>query len=188
MKKFVSIFTACILLVSCLMVQAFAVAPSKDTDDMTDIDGNVIFIPEEAEEWYDALNTQLTDLSKEGISFASTLDAEVVENIAKQLPEGVDVNDLVITEMIPLEANDYEEDMGDITALITFPTQFTEEMNPVAVVGFCDEVVEGAPNMVWYALNTSVTEDGSLEVVFPAQLIPRLNAQQAALVILSNPV
>ena len=62
-----------------------------------------------------------------------------------------------------------------------FPTEFPVDKTVIGVVGYPGS--DG--KMIWIALETSVDNNGDLQLVFPIELMEKI-AHEAVLVVLSN--
>lgn len=174
LKKTISFLLALALL--SFSVPALAETPSKTTEDLTKItsvesqDGvarsALIYIREEPS---DLATTQLNAitvfLAKKNPVTDYFSDEEKAE-IEKQIPEGTELSNLIMSEFVSLGIGDYLESYGDITSTFLFPTEFKETQIVVAVLGY-----PGADGEIgWHALATEVAE-GGLRIIFPTDVM-----------------
>lgn len=105
---------------------------------------------------------------------AAVLAAETQEAIAAKLPEGVDIKDLVASEMIDLTAT-----AADEPVVVTFGTvtDFTAAQAVVTVLKVADTEI---------VLENTVNEDGTLAVEFTVDALTALNGADGVLVVLSK--
>ena len=80
--------------------------------------------------------------------------------LAALVPEDFDVNTLSVHEFTPLAASNYSADYGDVTATLTFATQYSPMQTLVAMVGVVTgEDEDGNPIVEWTALKAEAVAD-----------------------------
>ena len=91
----------------------------------------------------------------------------------------VDLSQLVLSEYVSLGINNYQESMGDVSALFGFATEYQEGQTVLVMFGYMDD----NGDIVWNALNAEVI-DGQVKIDFPSDvLLPA--GSEAILAILS---
>lgn len=192
---------------ACILVLMIAVAPittfaasvpSKTTQDMTEVvsftSDNGGALPEDFviqllgdTESVDSALKQLADfVGGQGLAPARFFEEAVQQAIASLLPEGADLDNYVINEFAPLIVENYSEEYGDITSTFRFASEYEDGQPMVALIGLVtgkDE--QGNPVVEWTPVQAEV-EDGLVKVHIPADLLVRLNGQEAMIAFLSE--
>lgn len=113
--------------------------------------------------------------------------AEAVEQARLLLPE-VNLRDLIIYDIVAVEAKGYTEAYGDVATKNLFAAAYDPENRMVSMLGFpIPEAVE-EPYMEWYCLRTEALNEEYVEIVFRQLTIPMMEQQPAMLVVLSEPI
>ena len=122
-----------------------------------------------------------------------TQSEAVSAELAALVPEDFDVNTLSVHEFTPLTASNYSADYGDVTATLTFATQYSPMQTLVAMVGVVTgEDEDGNPIVEWTALKAEAVADendpekSSVKVFIPQTLQQALDSKDAMIAILSN--
>ena len=153
MKKVVSIVLALVLALA--LVAIAEAVPSKTTADMTtfttEAEGLVIA----------AVETEEADAELEALA-SKTLDEYFGEEAIAAAKEITGNDSLEICEFMSIIVNNYKEEMGDVKANVKFATAFDKDAKVAAMVGLGGE---------WTALEGTALEDGSVDFVFPGDLL-----------------
>lgn len=131
-----------------------------------------------------------TDVSNQISAFLSGPDARIAGFFSEQiqseisalLPMGMDLGKLEMNEFTALDALNYLVAYGDVTVAFTFATPYTFGQTVVALVGVSTPV-----GVEWHVLSATVNADGEVEIVFPADVVTLVNANEAVLAVLSVP-
>lgn len=194
MKKF-SFLLVLVLMVFAMSAALAEAVPSKDADDMTSVDQIVaadgVEVPEDFEvviaepsEEVGAEMDQISDwLAMEDAKVMDYFAEDVAAQVGQKLPEGVAAADLMAYEVIPMETNNYDETIGDVTVVLTVATPYADGQPIVALLGL--PAADGT--MQWTALDAAVV-NGKVEVTVPANLLAAMENEQAMIVLLSTPV
>ena len=173
----------CAMMVIALLATAttaLATVPSKTTQDLVRVgqataeDGtpldSMFTIPLEPTAF---ASQQLTDIAAfvgAGESIVNYFAEDVKAQISTLLPVGVDPATLTMNEFVSLDLGDYQASYGSLTSSFSFATVFDITQTVIAMVGYTD----ATGTVVWAALPTTVMEDGSVQLTFPAELMPFL--------------
>ena len=187
-KRIVSLFLAFALILATVPALATAV-PSITTGDLYTIeDYNVplagLFtiydtLKEDAQAEFDAI----TEFVNGGQPVADYFNIDIPEMVQSgDLSESyadIDMSKLVLSEYVSLGINNYQESMGDVSALFGFATEFQDGQTVVVLFGYKDD----NGDIVWNALNAEVI-DGQVKIDFPSNLLLAAGSE-AILAILS---
>lgn len=158
----------CVVLAMLLAMFALAEAvPSKTVDDMivftTDAEGLVI---EEVDD--DKADAELEAL-------AATTPEEYFGEDAIATAKAITGNDeATVCEFLAIRVANYTEDMGDVKANGTFPSTFDEGTKVAALIGFVN-----GEGFDWTAVEGTAVEDGSVEFVFPGDMLAKIQDEGA---------
>lgn len=192
MKKLMAFALVLVMVLSCSAMADGT--PSKTSVDekyvvryqkASEVGGEVGLIVEAVDR--DKTKQQVTDEIKafdeklsQGLKAIQCFKSEVQEKIAEKIPA---TDDLVINEIAPLSAVNYEEAYGDVHVVIKFITKYTTEQKLVAAVGtYADEESEA----VWYILEAEALEDGTVNVLFTGESLEAVEAADAAMIVILN--
>ncbi|MDO4356664.1 MAG: hypothetical protein Q4E13_09165 [Clostridia bacterium] len=114
--------------------------------------------------------------------------SEVQEAIAALLPEGTDVEKLVMNEFAPLTAINYERMFGSAWMTCEFATKYASDQPVVAVVGVVIAEGDGEQVVEWTPLETKITTDGCVEIRFTEEVLPLVENGNAVIAILSEDI
>ena len=186
MKTRILILTLALLFVVQL---AYATVPSVTTADLYDVevtkldgspapDGLVaIVIP--------YTTTALTVLEEVNAAVAGNQPvvpayfADQQEDLQAVLPLGTDLNDLQLKELDNLYFSGYTQDMGDLKAKLTFPTQFVYGKPVAVLIGLVVGDV-----VVWEVVPAVVNFDGSITIDMSSELLLKVQAGNAVISVL----
>ena len=105
---------------------------------------------------------------------------EVQEKIAEKIPE---VENLVISEIVPFSIRGYDKSVGDVEMVITFVTEFEPNQKIVIAVGvYADEVSEPE----WYVLDAESQENGSVKILFTEECLEAMNTAFTTTLVVLN--
>ena len=107
---------------------------------------------------------------------------DIQSEISALLPVGLDAAKLEMNEFSALDAINYLIAYGDVTVAFKFATQYVLGQTVVVLVG-----VNTPVGVEWHVLEATVNADGEVEVVFPADVVTLVNANDAVLAVLSVP-
>jgi len=123
-----------------------------------------------------------------GEEVVETLKEVIVTNYAEEIVVG----DLIVDEIVPLYIGGYEEEMGDVHAVVETVTEYKDEDVLVAMLGIVLEEAqpvsdeEGAavePVINWIPL-TAVVEDGKVVIAFTAEAMLQGNGEENILILM----
>ena len=182
-RKGLSLLLALVWLGTCATAAATAAnTPSKTTGDLT----RIVEVATQAQGaldgffWLDDAQAQATQTMLEtlaaflaaGNSAVDFFGAPVREQLAALLAQ-VDLAQLTVSELLPLDHAAYDPTMGDVTLTLAFPTPL-DPLRPVAaVLGYLD--AQGVQQ--WLALQATVDAQGNLALLFPAAVLLTLPTQ-----------
>lgn len=201
MKKLVCLILALAL---CMSVTAMAEnVPSKTTTDLTKFTVSAANQPAGAylmpiselkldgtlpahEEHTAILQKEIAKLSSEGAEsyFANVTDSEGKPvDLRKEL--GLDANaKLNVSEFFELVAGGFNEDCGNVTATMLFPTPYEKDEKVYVLVGIVDEQNDGA--VTWQAFEGVGMADGSVKAEFTPEIVKAIANGIALLAIVSK--
>lgn len=193
-KKLLGIILALVMVFS--MTQALAQAatvPSKTTQDMASVASLVsaetgIALPASFQVALQAPSIAAEQVLADLFAFtqtappASYFPEEVRIELAKLLPEWVDVNTLALNEFVTLGVIDYDEAYGDVIISFEFATEYADGQPIVALVGVKQDDSE---DIVWTALQAEVV-DGLVKIHFTKEVLLLLKTGEAMLAILNG--
>jgi len=198
MKKLVSLIVALVL---CMTVTAMAEnVPSKTTADMTTITVSAANQPENSGAYLKPVNDmtesseahttilqkEIAKLSAEGADsyFANVTDSWGNPLYLRRLL-GLSANEkLNVSEFVELVAGGFNEDCGNVTATMLFPTPYEKGEKVYVLVGIVDEQNDGA--VTWQAFEGVGTEDGGIEVEFTQEIIKAIENGIALMAVVSK--
>lgn len=204
MKKLVCALLVCVMV--CMSAVAYAVPESttQETTSVTDVttstDATVdagFAIKIGGEETYSttelgALSAFVKNNDVAPVNYFTQSQA-VSDALAALVPEDFDVNTLSVHEFAPLTETNYAEDYGDVTATLTFATQYSPMQTLVAMIGVVTgEDADGNPIVEWTALKAEAVADESdpeksaVKVLIPQALQQQMASLPAMIAILSN--
>lgn len=126
-------------------------------------------------DWYKEELARIEDHVLAGNTVMSYLPAETAAEAMTQFAKGTDQDSIVCYEIEAPGAHNYKIEYGDLFAKAVLPTQYPMDVDVVAIVGIHEGTLEDGTNIIkWYVLETSVNEDGTLTVLFPQEVITRL--------------
>lgn len=106
----------------------------------------------------------------------------VQQAVQEKLPEDIAEDTLQVNEMISLQTYNYDTKYGDVTVEIAFATVYQEGSTVVVLVGLSD--ADG--NIEYVVVDAYVTPSGSLMVVFPQELLLRMEKAAAIPLVVFN--
>lgn len=113
-------------------------------------------------------------------------DGEIKQLIAQLLPEGFDLDTLVMNEFVTLQSFSYSEQIGDVICSFEFATVYEEEQIIVAVIGIFD--AQG--NVEWIPLEASIEKDVDgvirVKIYFTQEALVEAGEEPFALAILNE--
>lgn len=105
--------------------------------------------------------------------------------VADCFPEGmvaelISSTDLVCNELSVLNVGNYTPDLGDVDVLFSYPTEYADDTEVCAVVGFVSD-----DNTVDYVGQSAYAKDGGVAVQFTGSVLSRLSAGEGLMFIIS---
>lgn len=197
MKKLLVLVLALMMV---LTTAAFAV-PSKTTGDLTvveviksetgvEVPANlVVAIPAPTKTATDELDKVVKFVAegKKPVEYFAKENPVVEESIKALLPADVDVTTLEMNEFAPLNVENYDETIGNLTVGFKFATEYKDGAVIVAMVGVVTGVdADGNSIIEWVALPATV-ENGVVNVSFTAETLALVRDGDAMISILSAP-
>ena len=195
MKKLIAILLTMVMTLS--LATAFA-TDSKTSDDVA----AVVDIAPAAEKTASSApaavsNLVITIIENDQQAFELEKIAEfvktapVVEYFPAEAQEKIENKDSELTELTGLLVSGYTSAMGDVEVIFRFDTAFDPEQKVVALVGLYDStVIDENTTADWEVVsNVEVLDNGDVKILFPADLLAKLNVAPAAVIaILATPI
>ena len=188
-RKWIALLVVLVLLTG--TASALAETNSKTTDDMTRIvaietqkgkpGAALIWIEKEASDKAEAQIEEIKTFVEQKNKPADYFPDETKKEITALTPADTDIAKLKLSEVVPLGIGEYKIEFGMVYCTFRFPTEFPMDKTVIGVVGYPGS--DG--KMIWIALETSVDNNGDLQLVFPIELMEKI-AHEAVLVVLSN--
>ncbi len=192
-KKLVCVLLAVAML--CMSSVAFAAVPSKTTEDMaatvsvastTGVAVAAEFVVTTVEETEDAtaeLKAIADFTASKNVAPIQYFAEEVKAEAAALLPEGFDMDKLVMNEFAPLTVEKYDAAYGDVEVTMSFATKYTADQALVAMVG-----VQNGETVDWTAQSAEATAEGFVKVTFSQDVLSQVETGSAMIAILSEEV
>jgi len=153
-------------------------------EDEFDIDLVELTEPMQAE--VDRISKFLNDESDDNAAI-DWFPEEPVEQARLLLP-GVKLSDLIIYDIVAVDAKGYTDAYGDVATENLFAAAYDPESRMVSMLGFPIPDAVEAPYMDWYCLRTEALDEEYVEIVYRQLIIPMMEEQSAMLVVLSEPI
>ena len=174
MKKILALVTLiCMVLVSTTAMAASVY--SKKSSDLMSVEN--LEIAAETEQ----IAAELAAMAQYAAGNAS-FTGYFAEDVQQEIAKNIKSETVVAYEATPVAAKNYTEADGEVEADFQFATQYADDADVVVVVGF-----EGEGGITWTAKKATVV-GGVVRVLFTAEEMVRMNAQQALVVVLSAPI
>jgi hypothetical protein len=209
MKKYFLPIALALGIALVLSVSAFAAAPSKTAGDLNAVvdwvtngagdDGFMVFVVEEPSQVFEQELARILEFAE--TSDAPIIDvfpAEIHEQIAELLPEGLDAETLTLNEYLPIDELNYGEQLGDVPVRFRLTTEYATDQTIVAVVtAFVESIGEDGSTVytpVYYVLPAvaqidSATGETLVTVEFTQEaLLAVQGATTSGIAILSEPI
>ena len=117
------------------------------------------------------------------------LPDEERDEIQLLLSDGLDRDELVVYDYLPLITKNYKDTYGDVISTFTFATPYEEDQQVVTVLGLPRETpVEGETLMDWAAQRAQVNENGEVEIVFDQLALIGMGEETGLLLVLCEPI
>jgi len=200
MKKIVALVVALML---CLSLAAMAEStPSKTTDDMITVVIAGDNLPADANVTIEALSEdamtedQKTILEKEKAKLKDAANVEEYFGDVKdsdgnpvKLSEklNADPEKLEVNEMTILTVDNYEDEYGNITLTIAFPTPYEAGTKVMVMVGEVTVNIDDTQTVEWTAFEGTVLEDGSVQVTITPEALEAVQNGTALLAVVNAP-
>lgn len=200
MKKWLVFVLAAMMMFSAV---AYAAAPSKTTSDVTQVLGYesstsvtpeadfAVFVTQDKEEVSQELTKIYDYVATQQQTPITYFDETVQEDIAEKLPAGSDLGTLEMNEFITIGEQNYKDTYGDVAVQFQFVTQYRVGQKLVALIGIYtgDVDVNGNYIVEWVALDAEAQANGSVKILFPADILARMaDAPALALAVLDEPM
>ena len=191
MKKLMAFALVLVMLLSCAALAESVPSKTSDdeeyvvyytsaaTEDEIDLTVELVERDEMKQQVIDEIENFGKKLS-EGSKAIECFAPEIQEKIAERIPE---TDDLVINEIAPLFAGNYEDAYGDVYVVIKLITEYAPEQELVAAVGTYADAESEAE---WYILDAEALEDGTVKVLFTAECLEAVQAAHAATIVILN--
>lgn len=173
MKKILSLILATLMVLTAVAALAEA-APSKTAEDIAYVvktvdsnagEGVIIKIIDFTED-FEKLLQDTVDALANGTKVVELFSEGTQEALAAKLADA----EVELNELWPIDVFGYQEDVhGDLTGTFYFPTVYTAEQTLVAVIAIQTEA-----GVEEYVLDGTLLEDGTVDVVFPADVIAKM--------------
>ena len=117
------------------------------------------------------------------------LPDEERDEIQLLLSDGLDRDELVVYDYLPLITKNYKDTYGDVISTFTFATPYEEGQQVVTVLGLPRETpVEGETLMDWAVQRAQVNENGEVEIVFDQLALIGMGEETGLLLVLCEPI
>ena len=111
------------------------------------------------------------------------------DEIQLLLTDGLDRDELVVYDYLPLITKNYKETYGDVISSFTFATPYEPGQQVVTVLGLPrEEQVEGETLMDWAVQRAQVNENGEVEIVFDQLMLIGMGEETGLLLVLCEPI
>lgn len=194
MKKFLALVTLVCMVLTSTAAMASAV-PSKTADDLTQVEIGTtetgvaveptftVAVVEENETIAAEIEAMRAVVAEEK-AVAEYFPAEVKEEIAAALPAEATVETAVVYELVPMTANEYKEEYGDVEVKIAVATAFADETELVVLLGL--PKADGV-GMDW-TVKSGVVENGMVKVLFTQEELVQMETVEALIVVMGAPM
>lgn len=119
----------------------------------------------------------------------SWLPDEDRDEIQLLLTGGLDRDELVVYDYLPLVTKNYKDTYGDVISAFTFATPYEAGQQVVTVLGLPKEApVEGGTLMDWAVQRAQVNANGEVEIVFDQLALIGMGEETGLLLVLSEPI
>ena len=207
MKKWAVILA--VIMLFAILAPANAAVPSISTSDTTKVvsitvtnsttesEGFRIFevesavaIQQEIRKLYDFVNE--TEERRSPIEF---FEESVQEKIREQLPEEIPLDSLLINEIISVDEVNYDTQYGDVNVEFEFATTYEVGKTVCILLALTyyvdvhselDEDTELNENTEWVTLEAIALENGHLLIVFPQDVLLKMEQASATTMIVLN--
>lgn len=164
MKKILCVVLALML----VMVAVAEQTPSKTVEDMT------IFTPEVEGLVIEEVKTEEADEQLEVLAAADTLEEYFGEDTIAAVKEITGNEYPGACELMSIRVSGYKDEMGDVKTNAKFISTFEEGNKIATLVGFA-----GNDGIDWNVIEGLAQEDGSLDIVFPGEMLSRIQDEGA---------
>ncbi len=111
------------------------------------------------------------------------------DEIQLLLGEGIDLDELVVYDYLPLITKNYRDSYGDVISAFSFATPYEAGQQVVTVLGLPRETpVEGETLMDWAVQRAQVNENGEVEIVFDQLALLGMGEETGLLLLLCEPI
>ena len=115
------------------------------------------------------------------VDITAIVPEDTVKQIVERLPQTSKVEDLVVTEFIPMTVANYDTTIGDVQAQVVTAVKYKPEETVTPLLG-----VWNGKEMVWFVPEVMIGEDGSLFLNFTAEMLAMMQDSEPVLMILSD--
>jgi len=193
MKKTFAWILASVMLLTCAFALAEEVVPSKTTEDLiivntaTDASGQeveeLIVVVTNDEEHKAVIDAIVEKAAASQAPAVEIFQPAAQEAIAAALPEEVKAEELILAELIHIDAPAYVPDNGAVKANFTFPVVYKPAQKIIAVVlihtGVIDPVT-GEEILEEVVLEAYANEDGTVTVDFTQEAMTLIASDKNA--------
>lgn len=112
-------------------------------------------------------------------------DEESMAAAVEYLPEGYDVENLMLAEIYALMVQNYVVEYGDVSATFEFAVNYPDDAILLGMIGIVNREAgqEDAPEIAWFPVQAEVNE-GCVQVMVAQELLEQITDSEAAIFVL----